>query len=77
MLRVKGHLQASFVVAFIFTATQQAAEDDVVKALPLDTVSLFEPLCVQAHLRVARSDALSANGSSDPSIPGRAELATI
>ena len=69
-------MQAGFIVASIFTVILLAVKDDVVKALP-DTVGLLDPLCVQTHLRVARPNALSANGSSDPSIPGRAEVATI
>lgn len=32
---------------------------------------------MQAHLRVASSNALRANGSADPSVPGRAERATV
>lgn len=69
-------MQVGIIIAFILASTQLAVKDDVVEALP-DTVSLLKPWWVQAHLRVARPNALRANGSTDPSVPGRAELAAI
>ena len=68
-------MQVDFLVAFTFTSAQLAVKDEVVQALP-DTVGLIGP--VHAHLRVfARPDALRANGSTDLSVPGRAELTAV